>query len=68
MAANLNSISFSTEALVPYFIVMTLRFKEKILKLECVLMFLRTLVLQNYSLTECISSPTCRVESPTRLF
>ena len=30
--------------------------------------FLPAVVLQTYSPTECISSSTCRVESPTSLF
>ena len=35
---------------------------------QCVSIFLRVLVLQTYSHTECINNPTCRVESPTELF
>ena len=36
--------------------------------LECVSIFLRAIVLQTYSPTECINNPTCRVDSPTSLF
>ena len=35
---------------------------------ECVSIFLHAIVLQTYSPTECVNTPTCRVESPTRLF
>ena len=35
---------------------------------KCVSTLLRAIVLQTYSPTECINSPTCRVESPTGLF
>ena len=35
---------------------------------ECVSIFLRAIVLETYSPTECINSSTCRFESPTGLF
>ena len=35
---------------------------------ECVSIFLRTIVLETCSSTECVNSPICRVESSTSLF
>ena len=43
------------------------RFSEGV-KVESVSIFLHPIVLQTYNPTEFINSPTCHVESPTRLF
>ena len=42
--------------------------QEKHNCLEWVSIFLRAIVVQTYSATECVNSPTCRAESPASLF